>query len=69
MATRAAAMLAASINIFSRIDIAYSLPYCCLFALYTFKFNLCIILVLSYFCMNILKYVLKVHEYFMCVLS
>ena len=28
-----------------------------------------LILVLSYFYMNILKYVLKVHEYFMCVLS
>ena len=54
---------------FSRIDIAWILPYCCLFALYAFQFNLCFILVLSYFCMNTVTYVLKVHEYFMCVLS
>jgi len=45
--------------IFSRIDIAWNLPYCCLFALCAFQFNLCFILVLSYFCMNIFKICFK----------
>jgi hypothetical protein len=51
------------------LSIKWSLFMIYIFALYAFQFNLCFILVLSYFCMNILKYVLKVHEYFMCVLS
>ena len=57
---------------FSRIVIAWNLPYYCLLALYAFQFNLCFILVLGFFCMNIfgiflryvLEYVLEVHAYF-----